>query len=64
MESVIPADLEGAISASGETAPDGREIYNIDVSQLPEGRLDPAGLTLGNDFVFRITGGALRVGQN
>ena len=62
--SVIPADLEAAISASGESAPDGREIYNIDVSQLPDGRLDPAGLTLGNDFVFRITGGALRVGQN
>jgi len=62
--SIIPADLQTAIAATGQTTPDGREIYNIDVTQLPNGRLDPAGVLLGNDVVFRITGGALRVGQN
>ena len=62
--SVIPADLQNAIAATGQTTPGGREIYNIDVSQLPNGRLDPTGVLLGNDVVFRITGGALRVGQN
>ena len=62
--SVIPDALRSAIAASGETTPGGKEIYNIDVSQLPNGRLDPAGVLLGNDVVFRITGGALRVGQN
>lgn len=62
--SVIPDALQDAIAATGETTPGGKEIYNIDVSQLPNGRLDPAGVVLGNDVVFRITGGALRVGQN
>jgi len=62
--SIIPADLQNAIAATGETTPGGKEIYNIDVSQLPNGRLDPTGVLLGNDVVFRITGGALRVGQN
>ncbi len=61
VESVIPAGLEGVISASGETAPDGREIWDIDVSELPGGRLNPDGLLLGNDVVYRIVGGALRV---
>ncbi len=59
--SVIPAELEDAITPSGETANDGREIYDIDVSALPDGKLNPEGLLLGNDVVFRITGGALRV---
>lgn len=62
--SVIPARLEAAIRAAGETARDGREIYVIDVGALPGGVLDPDGLLLGNDFVFRIQGGALRVSQN
>jgi hypothetical protein len=31
---------------------------------LPGGNLDPAGLLLGNDYVFRIEGGALRITQN
>ena len=62
--SVIPEALEGAIRPSGETADDGREIYVIDVTELPGGVLDPEGLLLGNDFVFRIEGGALRVSQN
>ncbi len=62
--SVIPANLEAVIRATGETARDGREIYVIDVSALPGGVLDPDGLLLGNDFVFRIQGGALRVSQN
>ena len=59
--SVIPAELEGAIAPSGETANDGREIYDIDVTELPNGKLNPEGLLLGNDVVFRIKGGALSV---
>ena len=62
--SVIPEALEGAIRPSGDTADDGREIYVIDVTELPGGVLNPQGLLLGNDFVFRIEGGALRVSQN
>ena len=61
IESVIPTALESAISPSGETASDGREIYDIDVTALPGGKLDPAGLLLGNDVIFRIKGGALSV---
>lgn len=64
VESVIPPALESAISASGETANDGREIYDIDVTELPDGKLNPEGLLLGNDAVFRITGGALRVSND
>ena len=41
--------------------PDGRQIWDIDVSELPNGRLNPDGLLLGNDVVYRIVGGALRV---
>ena len=59
--SVIPAELENVITPSGETASDGREIYVIDVSALPNGVLDPSGLLLGNDVIFRIEGGALRI---
>ena len=59
--SQIPDVLADAISSSGESAADGREIFDIDVVALPGGRLDPAGLLLGNDVVFRIRGGALRV---
>jgi hypothetical protein len=61
---VIPASLTSAIYDSGETAPDGKPIYVIDVAALPGGVLDPSGLLLGNDFIFRIEGGALRVAQN
>lgn len=62
--SVIPSSLSDAIYDSGETTPAGKPIYIIDVSVLPGGALNPAGLKLGNDFVFRIEGGALRVTQN
>jgi len=61
VRSVIPSALESAISPSGETATDGREIYDIDVNALPAGKLDPQGLLLGNDVIFRIRGGALSV---
>jgi len=59
--SVIPSSLQDVITPSGETAKDGREIYDIDVSKLPGGKLNPDGLLLGNDVIFRILGGALRV---
>ena len=62
--SVIPSSLTGAIYASGDTAPDGRPVYIIDVTKLPGGALDPSGLLLGNDFIYRIEGGALRITQN
>ncbi len=64
VESVIPSSLNDVIYDSGETAPDGRPIYVIDVTALPGGNLDPSGLLLGNDFIFRIEGGALRIAQN
>ena len=64
VESVIPSSLNDVIYDSGETAPDGRPIYVIDVTALPGGNLDPSGLLLGNDYVFRIEGGALRITQN
>ena len=63
VESVIPSSLGDAIYDSGETA-DGKPVYVIDVTALPGGRLDPAGLLLGNDYIFRIEGGALRITQN
>tara|TARA_R110001592_G_scaffold38609_1_gene127253 strand:+ start:95442 stop:95828 length:387 start_codon:yes stop_codon:yes gene_type:complete len=62
--SVIPSSLGSAIYDSGETAPDGKPIYIIDVAALPGGALNPAGLLLGNDFIYRIEGGALRITQN
>ncbi|RLQ23446.1 hypothetical protein DWB85_02510 [Seongchinamella sediminis] len=61
VRSAIPVALESAITPSGETANDGREIYDIDVTALPGGKLDPEGLLLGNDVIFRIKGGALSV---
>jgi hypothetical protein len=62
--SIIPSSLSDAIYDSGETTSGGKPVYIIDVGALPGGALDPAGLKLGNDFVFRIEGGALRVTQN
>jgi hypothetical protein len=62
--SVIPASLSDAIYSTGETTPGGKPVYIIDVAKLPGGVLNPAGLKLGNDFVFRIEGGALRIAQN
>jgi hypothetical protein len=62
--SVIPDSLKDAIYASGETAPDGRPVYIIDVTKLPGGGMNPSGLLLGNDFIYRIEGGALRITQN
>ena len=59
---VIPAALEGVISDSGETAGTAfgnRPIYTIDVSA--PSALDPAGLVLGNDAIFEISGGAARI---
>ena len=64
VESVIPDALGDAIYASGQTAPDGRPVYIIDVSALPGGQLDPTGLLLGNDYIYRIEGGALRIARN
>ena len=61
---VIPAHLESAIVDSGATADPGfagKPIYTIDVSALEGGALDPAGLVLGNDFIFEIAGGAAQV---
>ena len=61
---VIPAHLESAITDSGTTADSGfggKPIYTIDVSALQGGALDPAGLVLGNDAIFEISGGAARV---
>ena len=61
---VIPAHLESAIRDSGARADSGfggKPIYTIDVSALQGGALDPAGLVLGNDAVFEISGGAARV---
>ncbi len=62
--SVIPEALRSVIADSGETASaafDNKPIYTIDVSKLANGQLDPSGLVLGNDFIFQIAGGALRV---
>tara|TARA_R110001599_G_scaffold353795_2_gene597896 strand:- start:36626 stop:37012 length:387 start_codon:yes stop_codon:yes gene_type:complete len=62
--SVIPLSLGSALYDSGETAPNGKPIYIIDVAALPGGALNPTGLLLGNDFIYRIEGGALRITQN
>ncbi len=62
--SVIPAALNTVISDSGTTAPaafDNKPIFNIDVSALTNGQLDPAGLVIGNDSIFQVSGGALRI---
>ncbi|MDE0064114.1 MAG: hypothetical protein OXP09_16920 [Gammaproteobacteria bacterium] len=62
--SVIPENLRSVIADSGSTASaafENRPIYTIDVSGLADGRLDPTGLLLGNDVIFEISGGALRV---
>ena len=62
--SVIPEGLQSVITDSGETASaafDNKPIYTIDVSALTDGHLDPTGLLLGNDYIFQIAGGALRV---
>ena len=61
---VVPTALNAVITDSGNTADvafDGKPIMTIDVSALTDGQLDPAGLTLGNDMVFAVSGGALRV---
>ena len=61
---VVPASLESVIVDSGETASatfGNRPIRTINVSALTDGAIDPAGLTLGNDAVFEIVGGALRI---
>ena len=62
--SVIPSSLSNAIYNSGDTAPNGKPVYIIDVAKLPGGVLTPTGLLLGNDFIYRIEGGALRITQN
>ena len=62
--SVIPDRLRSVITDSGATADAGfssRPIYTIDVSALTGGALDPTGLMLGNDYIFEIAGGAVRV---
>ena len=62
--SVIPASLASVITDSGEISDasvGSKPVYTIDVAQLTGGRLNPEGLLLGNDFVFLIEGGALRV---
>ena len=61
--SVIPANLNDCITDSGETAA-GKPVYVISVACLPGGALDPTGLRLGNDFIYRIEGGALRIARN
>ena len=62
--SVIPEGLQSVIADSGATASaafENKPIYTIDVAGLSDGQLDPTGLLLGNDFIFEISGGALRV---
>ena len=61
---VIPAQLQSAITDSGQTADagfGGKPIYTISVTALADGVLDPTGLVLGNDYIFEISGGAARV---
>ncbi len=61
---VVPPRLANIIADSGETASaafGGRAIHTIDVGGLDGGAVDPAGVVLGNDVVFEISGGALRV---
>lgn len=62
--SVIPAALEAVITDSGNTAAaefDNLPIFTIDVAALTDGQLNPDGLLLGNDAIFQVSGGALRV---
>ena len=61
---VVPDSLASVFSDSGETvsaAFGNRPIRTIDVSALDGGMVDPAGVVLGNDVVFEISGGALRI---
>ena len=61
---VVPDSLASVFSDSGETASaafGNRPIRTIDVSALDGGAVDPAGVVLGNDVVFEISGGALRI---
>ncbi len=62
--SVIPERLRSIITDSGATASmafGNKPIHTIDVEGLTAGQLDPTGLLLGNDYIFQIAGGALRV---
>ena len=64
VDTVVPPRLANIIADSGETASaafGGRTIHTIDVGGLDGGAIDPAGVVLGNDVVFEISGGALRV---
>ena len=59
--SAIPASLGDIIVDSGSAASAAfanKPIYTIDVSATENGAIDPAGITLGNDFIFEIVGGA------
>ena len=61
---VIPAALNTVITDSGNTTAasfGSKPIFTIDVSALTNGELDPDGLTIGDDAVFQISGGALRI---
>ena len=61
---VVPESLASAFSDSGETASaafGNRPIRTIDVAALDGGAVDPTGVVLGNDVVFEISGGALRI---
>ena len=61
---VIPSSLASVIVDSGATASAAfanKPIYTIDVSATDNGAIDPAGVTLGNDFIFEIAGGAMRI---
>ena len=62
--SVIPSALSSVIADSGETAGAGfanKPIYTIDVGATNNGAIDPQGLVLGNDVVYEIVGGAVRI---
>ena len=64
LATVIPAQLQSAITDSGQTADagfGGKPIYTISVTALADGVLDPTGLVLGNDYIFEISGGTARV---
>ncbi len=64
VDTVIPTALAGSITDSGETSSaefGNKPIITIDVASLDGGQLDPTGLVLGNDSVFEVSGGALRV---
>ncbi len=63
-DSLIPAALASVISDTGETASaafGARPIFRIDVSALSGGAVDPTGLVLGNDNIYSVSGGAMRV---